>query len=129
MKIDHIAIWVADLEKMRRFYQKYFGGVANEKYHNKTTGFQSYFLSFGYGCRLEIMKQPGIGDAHKSFDNQKLGIIHFAISVGSMEKVDNLTKRLKDDGYQVAREPRTTGDGYYESVILDPEGNIVELTA
>lgn len=128
MKIDHIAIWVEDIEKMKRFYQKYFDATANEKYHNTATGFQSYFLTLGDGCRIEIMHRPGIRDVHKSFDDQKPGIIHFAISVGSREKVDNLTKRLKDDGYQVAREPRTTGDGYYESVILDPEGNIIELT-
>ncbi|KQM21750.1 VOC family protein [Chryseobacterium sp. Leaf201] len=128
MKIEHIAIWVKDLEKTRNFYERYFGAVSNEKYHNPAKHFESYFLSFDNGCRLEIMNRPDIGESNSSYDDQKSGIIHLAFSTGSKEKVDELTERLRKDGYRIAGEPRTTGDGYYESVILDPENNIIEIT-
>ncbi|MDP9961877.1 VOC family protein [Chryseobacterium lathyri] len=128
MKIEHIALWVRDLEKTRKFYQKYFGAVSNEKYHNSVKQFQSYFLSFGHGCRLEIMNRPDIQESENSYNSQQYGIIHLAFSTGSKEKVDELTEILRKDGYTIAGEPRTTGDGYYESVILDPEGNIIEIT-
>lgn len=129
MKIEHIAIWVKDLEKSRTFYQKYFGAFSNEKYHNPVKNFESYFLSFDNGCRLEIMTGPDIKESENAYEPQQFGIIHFAFSVGSKEKVDELTERLRKDGYTIAGEPRTTGDGYYESVILDPENNIVEIVA
>lgn len=129
MKIEHIAIWVKDLEKSRAFYQKYFGAVSNEKYHNPVKNFQSYFLSFNNGCRIEIMTRPDIIESENSYEAQQYGIIHLAFSVDSKEKVDELTERLRKDGYTVAGEPRTTGDGYYESVILDPENNIIEIVA
>ena len=128
MKIEHIAIWVENLENTKEFYEKYFNAKSNEKYHNKTTDFQSYFLEFESGCRLEIMNKPEIGEHDKSVDKQKLGIVHVAFSVGSKENVDTLTKQLENDGYDIVGKPRTTGDGYYESVILDPENNIVEIT-
>ena len=128
MKIEHIAFWVKDLEKIRDFYEQYFGAVSNEKYHNQAKHFESYFLSFGNGCRLEIMTRPDIGESSSSYDAQKFGIIHLAFSTGNKEKVDELTERLRKDGYRIAGEPRTTGDGYYESVILDPENNIIEIT-
>ncbi|EJL70025.1 VOC family protein [Chryseobacterium populi] len=128
MKIEHIAIWVKDLEKTRAFYQKYFGAVSNDKYHNPMKHFQSYFLSFENGCRLEIMNRPDIKDNGNSYDSQQFGIIHLAFSTGNKEKVDELTETLRKDGYTIAGEPRTTGDGYYESVILDPENNIIEIT-
>lgn len=128
MRIEHIAIWVKDLEKTKEFYKKYFGATPNTKYHNQTKNFQSYFLSFKDGCRLELMNRPDVVEPSKSFDNPKLGIIHFAISVGSKEKVDSLTEQLRNDGFKVIGEPRQTGDGYYESVILDPEDNIIEIT-
>lgn len=128
MKIEHIAIWVKDLEKTRNFYEQYFGAVSNEKYHNSAKHFESYFLSFDNGCRLEIMNRPDIGESNSSYDDQKSGIIHLAFSTGSKEKVDELTERLRKDGCRIAGEPRTTGDGYYESVILDPENNIIEIT-
>ena len=128
MKIEHIAIWVKDLEKSRMFYQKYFGAVSNEKYHNPVKNFESYFLSFENGCRLELMTKPDIQESENSFEAQKYGMIHLAFSTGSREKVDQLTETLRNDGYRIAGEPRTTGDGYYESVILDPEGNIIEIT-
>lgn len=128
MKIEHIAIWVKDLEKSRMFYQKYFGAVSNEKYHNPVKNFESYFLSFENGCRLELMTKADIQESENSFEVQKYGMIHLAFSTGSREKVDQLTETLRNDGYRIAGEPRTTGDGYYESVILDPEGNIIEIT-
>ena len=129
MKIEHIAILVKDLEKSRVFYEKYFGAVSNEKYHNPVKNFQSYFLSFENGCRLEIMTRPDIKESENSYESQKYGIIHLAFSVNNKQKVDELTEILREDGYKVAGEPRTTGDGYYESVILDPENNIIEIVS
>ncbi|REC48533.1 VOC family protein [Chryseobacterium pennipullorum] len=129
MKIEHIAIWVKDLEKTREFYQRYFGAVSNEKYHNPSKNFQSYFLSFDNGCRLEIMTRPDIKESRNSYESQQYGIIHLAFSVENKEKVDELTEILRRNGYTIAGEPRTTGDGYYESVILDPENNIIEIVA
>ncbi|MDR2238675.1 MAG: VOC family protein [Chryseobacterium sp.] len=128
MKIEHIAIWVKDLEQSRMFYQKYFGAVSNEKYHNPVKNFESYFLSFDNGCRLELMTKPDIQNNENSYEIQKYGIIHLAFSTGSRENVDELTEALRNDGYRIVGEPRTTGDGYYESVILDPENNIIEIT-
>lgn len=127
MKIDHIAIWVTDLEKMKQFYLRYFDTTANEKYHNPKKNFSSYFLSFKNGARIEIMHRPEVKELFERFEFD-VGITHFAISVGSKEKVDELTETLRKDGYSIVGEPRTTGDGYYESVIEDPEGNRVELT-
>ncbi|MEN0047309.1 MAG: VOC family protein [Bacteroidota bacterium] len=126
MHIEHLAIWVKDLETMKAFYEKYFQAKAGEQYHNSKRNFTSYFLSFEQGCRLELMKKPEIAD--KLNEDQHLGIIHFAISVGSKEKVDNLTEELRNAAYSVVGEARTTGDGYYESVVLDPEGNRIEIT-
>lgn len=129
MKIEHIALWVKDLEKTRAFYQKYFGAVSNEKYINPVKNFESYFLSFENGCRLEIMTRPDLKKSDNSYESQQFGIIHFAFSAGSKGKVNELTETLRNDGYTIAGEPRTTGDGYYESVILDPENNIIEIVA
>ncbi|MDF4203375.1 VOC family protein [Maribacter sp. SA7] len=126
MRIEHIAIWVTDLEAMRTFYEMYFNAVAGDKYHNPTKKFTSYFLSFKDGARLEIMHKPSIQVAKNNAVHT--GFIHFAISVGSKEQVDLLTEKLRKDGFTIAGEPRTTGDGYYESVILDPEGNQIEIT-
>ena len=128
MKIDHIAIWVKDLERMKRFYEDYFQGSAGEKYHNPKKQFESYFISLAEGCRLELMHNPNITGKQRENNEQHLGLIHFAISVGSKEKVDQLTEKLRKDGIRVVGEPRTTGDGCYESVIIDPEGNRVEIT-
>ena len=129
MKIEHIAIWAKDVEKLKGFYSHYFHAVAGEKYFNPKKNFHSYFLSFDTGCRLELMQMPGILDNKDIQASQYFGLTHLAISVGSSELVDHLTTQLRDDGYVVASEPRTTGDGYYESVILDPEGNRIEITA
>lgn len=128
MHIDHIAIWTADLEKLRHFYITYFNAVSSERYHNPKKHFYSYFLSFDSGCRIELMQMPQISDAGIP-RGYMMGIAHFAISLGGREKVDVLTERLRTDGFTITGEPRTTGDGYYESVVLDPEGNVVELVA
>ena len=126
MKIEHIAMYVNDLEAARNFFVNYLSAVSNDGYHNQTTDFRSYFLTFDDGARLEIMHKPGMEDAPKSL--ARTGYVHVAFSVGSREKVDELTARLKADGFQVVSGPRTTGDGYYESCIVAIEGNQIELT-
>ncbi|MEO0875018.1 MAG: VOC family protein [Bacteroidota bacterium] len=128
MKIEHLAIWVNDLESMKCFYEHYFGARAGDLYHNSKKGFTSYFLSFQEGCRLELMNMPGIPTNANAWEDQYRGIIHFAVSVGSKDKVDQLTEDLRAAGYAVVGEPRATGDGYYESVVLDPEDNRIEIT-
>lgn len=126
MKIDHIAMYVHDIEGVKQFFERYFNAVANNLYHNQKTGFRSYFLTFGDGTRLEIMNKPNLEDTAKTL--QRTGYIHLAFSVGSKEKVDSLTAQLKEDGYEVISGPRTTGDGYYESCIVAIEGNQIEIT-
>lgn len=128
MKIEHLAIWVSDLEKMKAFYEHYFQAESGAIYHNPTKQFHSYFLSFQSGCRLELMHRPDIPANLNDLKRQYLGLIHFAISVGSKSKVNQLTAQLKTDGFSVIGAPRTTGDGYYESVVLDPENNRIEIT-
>mgnify|MGYP001811198295 FL=1 len=130
MHIEHLALWVRDLETMRHFYENYFGAVANDKYVNTTKNFSSYFLTFpGGGARLEIMHRPGIPDTTNDPVAQFSGLIHFAISVGSEVAVDTSTEQLRSAGYTILGEPRRTGDGYYESVVLDPEQNRIEITS
>ena len=126
MRIEHIAMYVNDLEGAREFFERYLGGVSNTIYHNGTTGFRSYFLTFDDGARLEIMNKLGMMDTEKSL--ARTGYIHIAFSVGSKEKVDELTQQLKNAGYEVVSGPRTTGDGYYESCIIGIEGNQIEIT-
>ncbi len=126
MKIEHIAMYVIDLEKARDFFVKYFGAVSNDGYQNKLTGFKSYFLSFEDGARLEIMNKPLMQDAEKSIN--RTGFIHIAFRLGSKDEVDTLTEQLRADGYDVINGPRTTGDGYYESCIIGVEGNQIEIT-
>ena len=127
MKIEHIAIWAEDIELLRAFYVKYFNLDCGDKYVNPTKGFTSYFLSFGTDkTRIELMNVPNLKNA-ESRDKLK-GLAHFAISMGSKERVNELTEQLRADGYTILSEPRTTGDGYYESAIADPEGNCVEIT-
>ena len=128
MQINHLAMYVADLEGMRFFYEKYFAAKAGEQYHNPKKKFTSYFLSFASGCRLELMHRSDIPENVNDVIKEYRGLIHFAISVGTKEVVNELTERLREDGYTVIGEPRWTGDGYYESVILDPENNRVEIT-
>lgn len=128
MKIEHTAIYCKDLEKTKSFFSEYFGASAGELYRNEKTGFSSYFLTFGNdekNSRLEIMNRPEVCGE----ENSPLGgFHHIAFSVGNREDVDSLTERLRQDGYPVIGEPRVTGDGYYESVISDHEGNIIEIT-
>ena len=126
MLIEHIAMYVNDLESARDFFVNYLGGQANDGYHNKTTGFRSYFISFDDGARLEIMTKPELEDRDKPLNGT--GYVHIAFSVGSKEKVNELTDRLRADGYEVVSGPRTTGDGYYESCIVAIEGNQIEIT-
>lgn len=126
LRIEHVAMYVNELEGAKNFFVKYFGAVANDLYFNQKTGFRSYFLSFLDGARLEIMNKPGMSDPEKG--PARTGYIHIAFSVGSKEKVDELTQTLREDGYQVISGPRTTGDGYYESCVLGFEGNQIEIT-
>lgn len=126
MKIEHIAMYVRDLEKARDFFVSYLEGKPNEGYHNVKTGFRSYFISFEDGCRLELMQHPDMIDGEKNL--RRTGFVHVAFSLGSKERVDALTARLRDDGYPVLSGPRITGDGYYESCILSLEDNQIELT-
>lgn len=126
MRIEHIAMYVNELEAVRDFFIKYFNASSNDGYHNQTTGFRSYFLTFDDGARLEIMNKPGMSDGEKAINST--GYSHLAFSVGSREAVDDLTDRLKKDGFQVTSGPRTTGDGYYESCIVGLEDNLIEIT-
>ncbi|MCD6566708.1 MAG: VOC family protein [Bacteroidales bacterium] len=128
MRIEHLAIWVHDLEEVKEFYIKYFEMKCSEKYTNINKSFSSYFLSFeGASTRIEIMSQPAITEL-RGENSTSFGLTHFSISVGSKRKVDKLTEKLRFDGYKIVGETRTTGDGYYENVIEDCEGNWVEIT-
>lgn len=128
MRIEHLAIWTENLELVKDFYVTYFEMTCGEKYFNPNKGFSSYFLKFKDSTtRIELMHRPDILQ-YVGARGQMTGITHFAISVGSKELVNQLTERLRSDGYIIYGEPRTTGDGYYESVILDPEGNLIEIT-
>lgn len=126
MKIEHIAMYVKDLEKTKTFFEIYLNARANAGYHNPKTDFRSYFLSFDDGARLEIMNKPQMQDSSKVLT--QTGYIHIAFSVGSKEKVDELTAKLKEDGYEIISGPRITGDGYYESCVVGIEGNQIEIT-
>ena len=126
MKIDHVAVYVADLEGARAFFMKYFDAKSNEMYHNPRTGLKTYFLSFGGSARLEIMSRPGLGAAHVGAPG--IGYAHMSLSVGGKEAVDALTERLRADGFKVVDGPRTTGDGCYESSVTGAEGILLEIT-
>ena len=126
MKIEHVAMYVNDLEAARDFFLKYLDGTSNDGYNNKNTDFRSYFISFEDGARLELMTKPEIVNAEKPLS--RTGYAHIAFSVGSKEKVDELTEKLRADGYEVVSGPRATGDGYYESCIVTVEGNQIEIT-
>ncbi|ADL50041.1 VOC family protein [Clostridium cellulovorans] len=128
MKIEHVAIWSKDIERLKRFYVDYFDGSAGDKYTNLSKNFESYFINFQSGARLEIMQMPSIPFNLNNTIDQYIGLIHIAISVGSIEKVNKLTDTLRNAGCKVVSEPRRTGDGYYESCILDPDGNRIEIT-
>lgn len=126
MQIEHMAIWTHDLERMKAFYIRHFNMTASAVYHNPQKRFYSCFLTFNHGVRLEIMKKEGIPEGISS---ETTGYAHMAFAVGSQKEVDALTTRLENAGVRVISKPRLTGDGYYESVILDCDGNEIELTA
>ena len=126
MKIEHVALYVNDLEAARIFFVTWLNGRSNDGYHNKTTDFRSYFITFDDGSRLEIMTKPSLADLNKPLN--RTGYVHIAFSVGNKEKVDELTEKLRSAGYEVVSDPRTTGDGYYESCVVAIEGNQIEIT-
>lgn len=126
MFIEHIALYVNDLEKARDFFIKYLGGRSNDGYHNVRTGFRSFFISFDEGARLELMNNLQVIEGDRTAEHT--GYAHAAFSVGSREAVDELTEKLRADGYEVRSGPRTTGDGYYESCVVAVEGNMIEIT-
>ena len=128
MHIAHLAIWAKELENLKTFYEQYFGAQAAARYCNAQKQFQSYFLTFASGARLELMHRPDIPSMSRQSGQEFLGYAHLAMAVGSEAAVDALTRRLVNDGYQCLDGPRWTGDGYYESVVLDPEGNRIEIT-
>jgi lactoylglutathione lyase len=127
MQIEHVAIWTKNLEVLKEFYIQYFDARAGNKYFNQKRGFASYFLQFESGARLEIMSLPDLNQSPRG-GAPFTGYAHLAFSVGSKEEVDKLTVRLQEAGFELVSGPRTTGDGYYESVILDPDGNQIEIT-
>ncbi|HEV7349977.1 VOC family protein [Telluribacter sp.] len=129
MHIEHIALYTRQLEVLREFYEKYFDATSNEKYTNPTKRFESYFLSFDGGAQLEIMQKQSVPEHSGEPGAELTGLTHLAVAVGTHDAVNRLTERLRTDGYPVVGEPRTTGDGYYESVVLDPDGNRIEITA
>ena len=129
MTLEHVAIWTGQLEELRSYYQKYFGAKANAKYVNAQKNFQSYFLSFESGARLELMSMPGIPpNQNDTVFQQHFGIIHLAFGVNSMDEVDEKAVQLKQNGYSILSGPRKTGDGYYEFETLDPDNNRIEVT-
>lgn len=124
MKLTHIAVWTTRLEELRTFYETYFDGTSGEKYVNPTKGFESYFVRFGGGASLEIMRSTTVTEKAES---TLTGWCHIAFDAESREGVEVLTERLRQDGHRIVSEPRMTGDGYYESVVADPDGNLVEI--
>ncbi len=125
MKINHIALYTNQLEQMKLFYETYFKAVSNDGYHNKNTGLRTFFLTFADDTRLELMTRPNLVQLQPA--SYQTGYIHLAFSAGSKAAVDTLTASLEQDGYTVLSQPRTTGDGYYESCVLDPDGNQIEI--
>lgn len=124
MRIEHVGLWTKDLEKMKAFYSKYFYAESGERYYNPKKQFTSYFLTFSSGSRLELMHRLDITEESE----ESFGYAHLALAVGDKRAVDELVERLTGGGYDLLNGPRTTGDGYYEAVISDPEGNLIELT-
>ena len=125
MKINHMALYVNDLKRMKIFYEEYFDAKSTKMYHNQKTGLKTYFLEFNDGCRLEIMTKDKLNNNKRELND--IGYIHIAFSIGTKDKVSELTKRLEKDGYKIISQPRITGDGYYESCIIDPENNQIEI--
>lgn len=129
MILEHVAIWTNQLEILKNYYEKYFGGKANAKYFNPTTNFESYFISFESGARLELMSKPHIPEnQNDTIQAQYLGIIHIAFGVATKQEVDEKAQILQEAGFTILRQPRVTGDGYYEFETLDPDNNRLEVT-
>jgi lactoylglutathione lyase len=128
-RIEHVALWTEDIERLVAFYSAYFAATAGAKYVNAAKGFESRFLSFEGGARIELMKTTTLSPAKHAPGAQRMGLTHLAVTLGSEQLVDTLTSRLRRDGYDVVDGPRRTGDGYYESVVLDPDGNRLEIVA
>ena len=129
MHIEHVAVWKPNVERLKRFYEDYFGARAGDRYENPAKHFKSYFLTFERGARLELMERPDIPSDRADPATQRTGFIHLAFVVGDESAVAALTMRLRADGYPLLDGPRRTGDGYYESVMLDPDGNRLEIAA
>jgi lactoylglutathione lyase len=129
MRIEHVAMWTEDLERLVSFYEAYFGASGGGTYVNAIKGFESRFLSFNSGARLEIMRTTSFSPVGHAPATQRMGLTHLAFATGSEHAVDELTSRLRRNGHPILDGPRRTGDGYYESVVLDPDGNRVEITA
>lgn len=129
IRLEHIAIWTTDLERLKAFYMRYFNATSSEVYVNADKQFSSYFLTFSAGARLELMQHPGVSGDFQNSNERPSGYAHIAVSVGSNNEVDTLTSRMINDGIECIGMPRTTGDGYYESVVLDPDGNQIEITS
>jgi len=128
-RIEHVALWTEDIERLVAFYSTYFAATAGAEYVNAAKGFESRFLSFEGGARIELMKTTTLSPAKLAPGAQRMGLTHLAVTLGSEQLVDTLTSRLRRDGYDVVDGPRRTGDGYYESVVLDPDGNRLEIVA
>jgi lactoylglutathione lyase len=124
--IEHLALWTEDIERLRQFYERYLGARAGEPYRSRTQPLLSYFLTFGGDARLEIMTSPALESRQTG---RRVGLAHFALRVGSREGVIQLVEKLRLENIEIIGEPRLTGDGYYEAIILDPDGNSIELTA
>ena len=129
VRIEHVALWTEDIERLAGFYAKYLGADVGPVYANPARGFESRFLSFGSGARLELMRSATLRPARYERGAQRMGLTHLAISLGGEGRVEELTRVLREEGFAVLDGPRRTGDGYYESVVLDPDGNRIELTA
>lgn len=127
-RIEHVALWTDDLDRLASFYELYFGARIGRPYRNDAKGFESRFLEFAGGARLELMRTTRLQPLPLPAGTQRMGFTHLALAVGAEDDVDALTARLRDDGYEVLDGPRRTGDGYHESVVLDPDGNRLELT-
>ncbi len=129
MRIEHVALWVADIDRVCAFYEQFFGARVGPLYENPSKGFSSRFLSFDSGARIEVMRTTSLVPVPHAPGSQRMGLTHFALQLDSAAAVDRVTGDIRAAGHAVLDGPRRTGDGYYESVVLDPEGNRVELAA
>lgn len=129
MRIEHVALWVADIDRVCAFYERFFGARIGPLYENPAKGFTSRFLSIAEGARIEVMHTTRLSPVEHAAGAQRMGLTHLALKLDSEAAVDQVTAAIRAAGHEVLDGPRRTGDGYYESVVLDPEGNRVELVA